>query len=127
MLSPNQPEYWNARYLKDNTPWDFSGVPADLKNFLQRKGKGAKVLIPGCGSGYEVKVFAEAGYDVTAIDFAPFNRRRACPPHGGPGVGRHVSCSAMFFEYDFPIGAFRRGLRALLRVLVHAGMAADVP
>jgi hypothetical protein len=28
------------------------------------------VLIPGCGSGYEVRAFHEAGHDVTAIEFS---------------------------------------------------------
>jgi SAM-dependent methyltransferase len=28
------------------------------------------VLIPGCGSGYEVRLFAERGHDVLAIDFS---------------------------------------------------------
>jgi SAM-dependent methyltransferase len=28
------------------------------------------VLIPGCGTGYEVRLFAEHGHDVLAIDFS---------------------------------------------------------
>jgi len=28
------------------------------------------VLIPGCGTGYEAKLFADSGHDVLAIDFA---------------------------------------------------------
>jgi len=104
MSSPSQPEYWNTRYLKDNTPWDFGGVPADLKTFLKKKGKGAKVLIPGCGSGYEIKAFAEAGYDVTALDFAPFATERA-KRMVGPALADRVLLGD-FFEYDFPHAAF---------------------
>ena len=104
MPTPSQPEYWNTRYLKDNTPWDFGGVPADLKTFLKKKGKGAKVLIPGCGSGYEIKAFAEAGYDVTAIDFAPFAVERA-RRMVGPALAPRV-LQADFFQHDFPSGAF---------------------
>ena len=29
-----------------------------------------KVLVPGCGTGYEVRFFAERGHDVLGIDFA---------------------------------------------------------
>jgi SAM-dependent methyltransferase len=29
-----------------------------------------RVLVPGCGSGYEVKLFAERGDDVVGIDFS---------------------------------------------------------
>jgi SAM-dependent methyltransferase len=31
----------------------------------------AKALIPGCGTGYEVRAFHQAGWKVTAIDFSP--------------------------------------------------------
>ena len=30
----------------------------------------SRILIPGCGSGYEVRLFTEAGHDVLAIDFS---------------------------------------------------------
>jgi len=100
MLTPNDAEYWNARYLRDSTPWDFGGVPSDLKTFLKKKGKGQKVLIPGCGSGYEIKAFAEAGYEVTAIDFAPFAVERA-RRMAGPGFAERI-IQGDFFQYDFP-------------------------
>jgi SAM-dependent methyltransferase len=29
-----------------------------------------RVLVPGCGSGYEVRLFAQHGHDVLAIDFS---------------------------------------------------------
>ncbi|HWA25680.1 MAG TPA: methyltransferase domain-containing protein [Lacunisphaera sp.] len=104
MATPNQPEYWNARYLNDDTPWDFDGVPADLKEFLQKRGKGAKVLIPGCGSGHEIKAFAEAGYEVTAIDFAPFAVDRARRMVGS-ALAENILLGD-FFQYDFPGSSF---------------------
>ena len=30
MATPSQPEFWNKRYLHDDTPWDFGGIPSDL-------------------------------------------------------------------------------------------------
>jgi hypothetical protein len=71
MSNPSQSEYWSVRYISGDTPWDFGGIPADLKEYLRCKPKGGRVLIPGCGWGYEVQAFADAGYDVTAIDFSP--------------------------------------------------------
>ena len=29
------------------------------------------MLVPGCGSGYEVALLAEWGFDVTGLDYAP--------------------------------------------------------
>jgi Thiopurine S-methyltransferase (TPMT) len=67
----SHPDFWTTRYAAGKTPWDFGGVPAALKSFLARSSVPNKVLIPGCGSGYEVQAFHAAGYDVTAIDFSP--------------------------------------------------------
>lgn len=102
--TPSQPDYWNLRYLKDNTPWDFDGVPADLRAFLKKKVKGTKVLIPGCGSGHEIIAFADAGYDVTAIDFAPIAIDRA-RRMVGPTLAKQVLLGD-FFQHDFPGQSF---------------------
>ncbi len=44
-------------------------MPPRLAAWLRNK-KPMKVLIPGCGTGYEVRLFAEHGHDVLAIDFS---------------------------------------------------------
>ena len=67
----NQPDFWTVRYAAGKTPWDFGGVPAALKSFLARSSTRGRVLIPGCGSGYELQAFQDAGYDVSGIDFSP--------------------------------------------------------
>jgi SAM-dependent methyltransferase len=72
-----QPEFWEKRFRENFTPWDAGGVPAALEQFLRNEPRGQRVLIPGCGSGYEVRAFAEAGHDVLAIDFAPVAVERA--------------------------------------------------
>lgn len=60
------------RYEAGRTPWDFGGVPAALRRFLSsHSAKDRTALIPGCGTGYEIEAFAQAGYAVTAIDFSP--------------------------------------------------------
>ena len=67
----NQPDFWSVRYAAGKTPWDFGGVPSALKSFLERSSPPGRVLIPGCGSGYEIQAFHAAGYGVSAIDFSP--------------------------------------------------------
>jgi SAM-dependent methyltransferase len=67
----NQPDFWTDRYAAGKIPWDFGGVPSALKLFLERSSVPGRVLIPGCGSGYEIQAFHAAGYDVSAIDFSP--------------------------------------------------------
>ena len=70
-VDSTHPDFWTTRYAAGKTPWDFGGVPAALRSFLARSHAPGRVLIPGCGSGYEVQAFHEGGYDVTAIDFSP--------------------------------------------------------
>lgn len=71
MSHPSQPQFWNERYESGRTPWDHGRVPRSLQDFLAAHRNGGRVLIPGCGSGHEITAFARAGYQVTAIDFAP--------------------------------------------------------
>jgi len=93
----SRPEFWDARYASGETPWDFHGVPAALKDFLETPQAGS-VLIPGCGSAYEVRVFDEAGWKVAAIDFSPVAVERA-RSELGPLSNRVLQDD--FFKHDF--------------------------
>lgn len=100
MNPPNPSEFWNRRYANGETPWDFGAVPAAAKEFLQRKSKGGnRVLIPGCGSGHEIKAFAAAGYEVTAIDLSPLAVERARKNAGAP-LAKNI-IAGDFFAHDF--------------------------
>jgi len=69
------PDFWDTRYRGGVTPWDAGGVPSHLRAWM--KGPPLRVLVPGCGSGYEVRFFAERGDDVLGIDFADAAVERA--------------------------------------------------
>jgi len=93
-----EPDFWNSRYSAGRMPWDLGGVPAALGPFLARARTPGRVLIPGCGSGYEVQAFHDAGFEVTAIDFSPAARERA-----GRILGPLKRCviAGDFFTHDF--------------------------
>lgn len=99
------PGFWNERYTARITPWDFGGTPAPLRRYLAaRPGRGQRVLIPGCGFGYEVEAFAAAGYAVTAIDFSPPAVARA---HARLPAGlRERVLEGDFFTHDFAAAPF---------------------
>jgi SAM-dependent methyltransferase len=65
----SRPEFWDTRFRDGVTPWDAGGVPLKLMQWLRGHPPG-KILIPGCGTGYEVRLFAEHGHDVLGIDFS---------------------------------------------------------
>ena len=67
---PATPAFWDARFDADFTPWDQGGVPQSLIDYVAQNPGAKKILIPGCGAGHEVRFFADAGWDVTAIDFS---------------------------------------------------------
>jgi len=66
----SRPEFWDTRFRDGVTPWDAGRAPRKLEIWLRDKKSPQKVLIPGCGTGYEVRLFAEHGHDVLAIDFS---------------------------------------------------------
>src|SRR5215469_14162042 len=72
-----RPQFWEKRFRENFTPWDAGKVPAALEQFLAAERARLRVLIPGCGSGYEVRAFAEAGHEALAVDFAPAALERA--------------------------------------------------
>ena len=93
-----QPEFWEKRFRDNFTPWDAGRVPAALEQFLRTEPREQRVLIPGCGSGYEVRAFAEAGFETLAIDFAPAAVERA---QRTIGPLAHLVRLLDFFEFDF--------------------------
>ena len=97
------PDFWSTRYAAGKTPWDLGGIPDALRSFLTRANPPGRVLIPGCGSGYEVRAFHGAGFEVTAIDFSPAARERA-----GRLLGPLGQCviAGDFFTHDFTGQAF---------------------
>jgi len=66
----SRPEFWDERFRDGVTPWDAGGVPPALRDWLKGQTSGMRILVPGCGSGYEIRLFAERGDDVLGIDFS---------------------------------------------------------
>jgi SAM-dependent methyltransferase len=64
-------DFWETRYRDQVTPWDAGRIGQRFQHYTRAMKPGARVLIPGCGSGYEAHFLAEAGFDVLAIDFSP--------------------------------------------------------
>ena len=70
MAGPTR-EFWEQRFATGETPWDRGEANPQLGAWIAAGAlKPCRILVPGCGSGYEVAEFAMAGFEVTALDYA---------------------------------------------------------
>jgi methyl halide transferase len=64
--------FWQERFDKQQTPWDRGAASPQLLAWLdQRVLTPCRILVPGCGSGWEVAELARRGFDVTGLDYTP--------------------------------------------------------
>ncbi len=76
-------EYWSSKYIESNMGWDVGEITAPLKAYFdQLTDKSLRILIPGCGNGYEAEYLHNLGFDVTVIDLSEHplsNLKKRCP------------------------------------------------
>jgi len=62
---------WEERYQAGDTPWDKGTVHPALPGWLRSEPWTGKILVPGCGSGHDVRALAGSGAEVIGLDLAP--------------------------------------------------------
>jgi hypothetical protein len=70
MADSSLPDFWDARDRERVMPWDASGIGPEFARSTSGLPPRTHVLVPGCGSAYEVSYLAEHDLDVLAIDFS---------------------------------------------------------
>ncbi len=63
-------QFWEDIYLEDDAGWDLGGPTPVFESVVDSLTPG-KMCIMGCGKGHDAIMFAQKGFDVTAVDFAP--------------------------------------------------------
>ena len=68
----NIKDYWEQRYINEQTGWDIGEVSAPLKEYFdQLQNKDLKILIPGGGNAHEASYLHHAGFtNVYVLDIA---------------------------------------------------------
>ncbi len=68
---------WENAYELEHTPWDLRGVTPPLQALADTGFFGrlelpaqARVALPGCGRGHDLRVFGDLGFRVTGFDVA---------------------------------------------------------
>jgi hypothetical protein len=67
---PGDAEFWDLRYHARFAPWDAGRVPVQLQAFVAAATRPRTVLVPGCGSAWDVRWFADSGWRVLGLDFS---------------------------------------------------------
>lgn len=120
-------DFWETRYRDHVTPWDAGRIGERFQRYMHEMKPGARVLIPGCGSGYEAHVLAEAGFDVLAIDFSPAAVEVA-RMNLGPYADRVQLADFFAFDAGVPFDVmFERAFLCALPRKLWADYAARVP
>jgi SAM-dependent methyltransferase len=96
---------WEDRWRKNETPWDKGyGAPplTECLDLGMEELYGARrVLVPGCGSGHDVRELAGRGIGATGLDLSPTAITRA---RAMPRVGDEDYLCGDLFEADWRIG-----------------------
>jgi SAM-dependent methyltransferase len=91
---------WETRYQTGDMPWEKGEPSPGLVDFLAAHptlDRGS-VLVPGCGTGHDVRAWARAGFDACGLDLAPSAIRLATERTIAAGL------NARFFQADFIAG-----------------------
>lgn len=113
---------WEAHYRAGDTPWDRGEAAPPLMEMLDRLGNnlwgGGPVLVPGCGSGHDVRAIAQSGVPVLGLDLAQtaLLKARAIPCNG----------PASFEQGDFLAPAWQQG-RSFSAIWEHTCFCAISP
>jgi SAM-dependent methyltransferase len=99
--------YWQARYDQGQTGWDRGGASPTLLRWLATgELRPCRILVPGCGRGHEVIALAQAGFDVTGVDFAPAAITAVQSRLGGKALTAEILQSDLFtYRPDEPFEA----------------------
>ena len=70
-LPRGTPEWWNARYLSADAPWDTGIVPPEVVALVESgEPQPGWALDLGCGSGVTSRYLARCGFRVVGVDLA---------------------------------------------------------
>ncbi len=68
----NSARKWEADYARKTDGWDLGGPTPVFKHLLSgREVTPGRMMVLGAGRGHDARLFAQHGFHVTAVDFAP--------------------------------------------------------
>ena len=79
------PADWEERYRSGDMPWEKGAPSPGLVDFLAQEPMPGRVLVPGCGTGHDVRAITPHAAEALGLDIAPsaIDRARRFPPASG--------------------------------------------
>lgn len=73
MTEVDRSGFWELFYQQGTTGWDLGGPTPALAALLAGPDapRPGKMVVPGCGRGYDAVLFARHGFEVVGVDHAP--------------------------------------------------------
>lgn len=94
---------WESCYQMGDTPWDKGMAAPPLRELIERMGvdiwQGGPVLVPGCGTGHDVREIASSGVTVVGLDLAP---SAVAAAQGACRVGDEIYQVGDFLSHEWP-------------------------
>jgi SAM-dependent methyltransferase len=93
------PVDWREAWKAGTTPWDAGTSPPALRNLVERGVvPPGRILVPGCGTGYDLATLARADREVVGIDLSEDARKAFLAEH--PALPGSVAYEVTdFFSY----------------------------
>lgn len=72
MTEVSSPQFWQELYRQGRIGWDLGQeTPVFLRLLENGRLPPGRMIVLGAGRGYDARLFARHGFQVTAVDFAP--------------------------------------------------------
>jgi SAM-dependent methyltransferase len=98
------PTDWEAHYISKDMPWEKGAPHPALIGYLAENEARGRVLVPGCGTGHDVRALAARGAEPVGLDIAPSAIAAA---QSSPTTGAETYVLGDFFELKPElVGAF---------------------
>ena len=101
-------EFWQDRYNNGQSGWDRGRANSQLLGWLDTQilQPPGRIVVPGCGSGWEVAELARRGFDVTALDYAEHAVTRTRDQLASQGLnGRVLQADVLTWDPETPFDA----------------------
>lgn len=68
----SQHQFWESIYAVGDPAWDLGSTTPVFRDLIDKgEIKPGKICLPGSGLGYDAVLFAQNGFEVTAMEFSP--------------------------------------------------------